>query len=160
MESKIAEDGRQALVHTRAERMVVYNLGEKDIQTVRVILVSYGIYAANMMDIDAMGISDPEGHFRHIDDWRSNDGRTEPRAAAYCSVWVFEDQASHRNITYEIDPLEAWKKNADSPQIVKFLGGERFKPKRRNRTLGPYRLCYRGHQWVMRVTSPNTLRRT
>jgi hypothetical protein len=51
MESKIAEDGRQALEHARAERMVVYSLGEKDIQTVRVILASYGIYAANMMDI-------------------------------------------------------------------------------------------------------------
>ena len=117
MESKIAEDGRQALVHTRAERMVVYNLGEKDIQTVRVILVSYGIYAANMMDIDAMGISDPEGHFRHIDDWRSNDGRTGPKAAAWCSVWVFEDQASHRNITYEIDPLGAWEKIAEAHRL-------------------------------------------
>ena len=53
MESKIAEDGRQALEHTRAERMVVYSLGEKDIQTVRVILASYGIFAANMMDIPA-----------------------------------------------------------------------------------------------------------
>jgi hypothetical protein len=90
--------------------MVVYNLGEKDIQAVRVILASYGIYAANMMDIDAMGsTSGPEGHSRHTDDWRSNDGRTEPKAAACCSVWVFEDQASHRNITYEIDSLEAWK---------------------------------------------------
>ena len=105
--AEIAEDGRQALEHTRAEQMVVYSLGEKDIRAVRVILASSGIFAANMMDIDAMGISGPEGHSRHIDDWRSNDGRTEPRAAAYCSVWVFEDQASHRNITYEIDPLEA-----------------------------------------------------
>jgi hypothetical protein len=42
--------------------MVVYSLGEKDIQTVRVILASYGICAANMMDLDAMGISNPEGH--------------------------------------------------------------------------------------------------
>jgi hypothetical protein len=61
-----------------------------------------------MMDIDAMGISGPEGHSRHIDDWRSNDGRTEPKAAACCSVWVFGD---HRDITYEIDPLEARKKS-------------------------------------------------
>jgi hypothetical protein len=60
-----------------------------------------------MTDIDAMGIPGPEGHYRHIDDWRSNDGRTEPRAAAYCSVWVFEDQASYRNITCEMDPLGA-----------------------------------------------------
>jgi hypothetical protein len=66
--------------------MVVYSLGEKDIRAVRVILASSGIFAANMMDIDAMGISGPEGHSRHIDDWRSNDGRTEPRAAAYCPV--------------------------------------------------------------------------
>jgi hypothetical protein len=76
--------------------MGAYNLGEKDIQTVRAILASYGIYAANMMDIDAMGIPGPEGHSRHIDDWRSNDGSTEPKAAAYCSVWVFED---HRHPT-------------------------------------------------------------
>jgi hypothetical protein len=88
MESKIAEDGRQALEHTRAERMVAWNFGEQDIQTVRVILASYGIYAANMTDIDARGIPDPEGHSRHIDDWRSKDGRTDPKAAAHCSVWV------------------------------------------------------------------------
>jgi hypothetical protein len=100
MESKIAEDGRQALEHTRAERMVVCALEKKDIQTARVVLASHGIY-------DAMGISDPERHSRHNDDWRSSDGRTEPRAAACCSVWVFEDQASHRNTTYEIDPLGA-----------------------------------------------------
>jgi hypothetical protein len=43
MESKIAENGRQALEHTRTERMVVYNPGEKDIQAVRVIPASYGI---------------------------------------------------------------------------------------------------------------------
>ena len=42
-----------------------------------------------------------------LDDWRPNGGRTEPKAAAHYSVWVFEDQASHRGITYEIDPLEA-----------------------------------------------------
>ena len=74
------------LEHTRAERMVVYSLGEKDIQTVRVILASYGIFAANMMDIDAMGIPDPEGHSRHIDDWGSGDGKTESRASACCSI--------------------------------------------------------------------------
>jgi hypothetical protein len=101
MESKIAEDGRQALEHTRAERMVVWDLGEKDIQTIRVILAAHGIYAANMTDIDAMGIPGPEGHpYRHTDDWRSNDGRTEPRAAAYCSVWVYEDQAPYRQEHY------------------------------------------------------------
>ena len=49
--------------------MAVYNLGERGIEIVRVILASYGIFAANMMDIDAMGIPDPEGHSRHIDDW-------------------------------------------------------------------------------------------
>jgi hypothetical protein len=59
----------------------------------------------------------------------SNDGRTEPKAAAHCSVWVFEDQASHRDIAYEIDPLGAWEKIADSPRAVKFLGGGRCKPK-------------------------------
>jgi hypothetical protein len=90
--------------------MVVYNLGGKDIHIVRVILASFGIFAANMMDIDAMRIPDPEGHSRHIDDWRSGDGKTEYKASAYCTIWVFEDQASYRDITYEIDPLEAWKK--------------------------------------------------
>jgi hypothetical protein len=34
--------------------MVVYNLGEKDIRSVRVILASFGIFAANMRDIDAV----------------------------------------------------------------------------------------------------------
>jgi hypothetical protein len=41
MESKVAEDGRQALEHTRAVRMAIYSLGEMDIQVVRVILASY-----------------------------------------------------------------------------------------------------------------------
>jgi hypothetical protein len=46
------------------------------------------------------------------DDWRSSDGKTdEPKASAYCTIWVFEDQAPYRNITYEIGPLEAWKKS-------------------------------------------------
>jgi hypothetical protein len=42
--------------------MAVYDLGERDIDIVRVILASYGIFAANMVDIDtdAMGIPDPE----------------------------------------------------------------------------------------------------
>jgi hypothetical protein len=75
--SKKADNGRQALEHTRAERMVVWNFGEKDIKAIRVVLAAHGIYAADMTDIDAMGISDPEGHYRHIDDWKSNDGRTE-----------------------------------------------------------------------------------
>jgi hypothetical protein len=52
MESKIAEDGRQALEHTRAEWMVVWNFGEKDIQAIRVIPAAHGICAANMTDID------------------------------------------------------------------------------------------------------------
>ena len=34
-ESKRAEDGRRALEHTRAERLVVWNFGEKDIKTIR-----------------------------------------------------------------------------------------------------------------------------
>jgi hypothetical protein len=92
-ESKIAEDGRQALEHTRAVRMAIYNVGERDIASVRVILASYGIFAVNMTDIDAMGIPDPEGHHRHIDDWRSNDGRRKYTAESYCPIWVFEDQA-------------------------------------------------------------------
>jgi hypothetical protein len=50
---KKAENGRQALEHTRAVRMAIYNVGERDIETVRVILASFGIFAANMMDIDA-----------------------------------------------------------------------------------------------------------
>jgi hypothetical protein len=57
-----------------------------------------------MMDIDAMGIPDPEGHHRHIDGWRSNDGKTQSKAASYCPIWVYEDQASYRNITYERGP--------------------------------------------------------
>ena len=79
--------------HTRAVRMAIYNLGERDIDAVRVILASYGIFAVNMTDIDAMGIPDPEGHHRHIDDWRSNDGRRKYTAESYCPIWVFEDQA-------------------------------------------------------------------
>jgi hypothetical protein len=64
MESKVAEDGRQALGHTRAVRVVVYNLGGKGIQVVRVVLASLGIFVADMMDIDAVVIPDPEGHSR------------------------------------------------------------------------------------------------
>jgi hypothetical protein len=55
-ESKSAEDGRQAV------RMAIYNVGERDIANVRVILASFGIFAVDMTDIDAMGIHDPEGH--------------------------------------------------------------------------------------------------
>jgi hypothetical protein len=85
MESEVAEDGRQALEHTRAVQMVLYNLREKGIQIVRVVLASFGIFAANMVDINAMGIPDPEGHSRHTDDWRSGDGKTESKASAYCT---------------------------------------------------------------------------
>ena len=59
------------------------------------------------MDIDAVGIPDPEGHSRHTDDWRSSDGKTISKASACCSVRGFEDHAPYRNITYEVDPLEA-----------------------------------------------------
>jgi hypothetical protein len=79
-ESKLAEDERQALEHTRAVRMVIFNVGERDISNVRVILASFGIFAIDMTDIDAMGIHDPEGHSRHTDDWRSNDGRQKSKA--------------------------------------------------------------------------------
>jgi hypothetical protein len=109
--SKKAENDRQALIeHTRADRMVVWNFGEKDIKTIRVILAAHGIYAADMADIDAMGIPDPEGHYIHIDDWKSNDGRTGYKPGPYCPIWLHEDQASSRDIAYEMDPLEAWKK--------------------------------------------------
>jgi hypothetical protein len=40
------------------------------IPNVRVVLASFGIFAIDMMDVDAMGIHDPEGHSRHIGDWR------------------------------------------------------------------------------------------
>jgi hypothetical protein len=123
-EWKVAEGGRQAFERTRGVRMVVYNLGEKGIQIVRMILASFGIFAANAM----MDIPPEEGHSRHTGDCRSDDGKTEYKASAHCTIWVFEDQASHRNITYEIDPLGAWEKIADSPRVVKFLGGESCKP--------------------------------
>ena len=93
-ESKRAEDGRRALEHTRAERLVVWNFGEKDIKTIRVILAANGIYAVDMTDIDAMGIPDPGGYCRHIDDWKSNDGREARKPGAHCSIWLHEDQAS------------------------------------------------------------------
>jgi hypothetical protein len=100
-ESKSAEDGRQALEHTRAARMAIYNVGERDVANVRVILAAFGIFAVDMTDIDAMGIQDPEGHHRHIGDWRSSDGRKKSRAGSHCPVWVFEDQACNRNMIYE-----------------------------------------------------------
>ena len=58
-ESKKAEDGRRALEHTRAERLVVWNFGEKDIKTIRVILAANGIYAVDMTDIDDAANGDP-----------------------------------------------------------------------------------------------------
>jgi hypothetical protein len=64
--------------------MAIYNVGERDISNVRIILASYGIFAVDMADIDAMGIKDPEGHHRHIDDWRSNDGRKKSKAESCC----------------------------------------------------------------------------
>ena len=79
----------------------------------------------------------------------------------------FEDQASHRDITYEIDPLGALKKKiADSPRAVKFLGGERCKP---GPNLGVTqavvvavicRALVAELQWVRMETPPNSLRRT
>jgi hypothetical protein len=103
--------------------MAIYNVGEKDISNVRVILASFGIFAVDMAEIDAMGIKDPEGHHGHIDDWRSSDGRKKSRAESHCPVWVFEDQACNRNMIYEKDPLEAWKEIEKKPRIVKYLGG-------------------------------------
>jgi hypothetical protein len=32
-------------------------------------------------------------------------------------------------MTYEKDPLEAWKEIENNPQVMKFLGGERYRPK-------------------------------
>jgi hypothetical protein len=45
-----------------------------------------------------------------IGDWRSSDGRKKSRAESYCPVWVFEDQAFNRNITYKKDPVELGNK--------------------------------------------------
>jgi hypothetical protein len=42
--------------------MAIYNAGDRYVEAARVILAPFGIFAANMMDIDAMGILDPEGH--------------------------------------------------------------------------------------------------
>ena len=44
--------------------MTAYNIGEGDIKNVRTVLCANDICAANMMDVDvdAMGILDPEGH--------------------------------------------------------------------------------------------------
>jgi hypothetical protein len=55
--AKKAEDGHQALEHTRAVRMTAQNVGEEDIKNVRTVLGANDIHAANMMDIDvdAMG---------------------------------------------------------------------------------------------------------
>jgi hypothetical protein len=78
--------------------MVIYNLGEKDIQSARVVLASFGIFAANMGDIDAMGIPDPEEHSRHIEDWKSNDGKTEYKA--YCPI-----DASQNTCQNDLNPL-------------------------------------------------------
>jgi hypothetical protein len=96
--SKKAEDGRRAPEHTRAERLVVWNFGEKDMKTIRVIPAANGIYAVDMTDIDAMGIPDPGGYPRHTDDWKSNDGREAHKPGAHCPIWLHEDQASSRNI--------------------------------------------------------------
>jgi hypothetical protein len=90
--------------------MAIFNVGERDIANARVILASFGIFAVDMTDIDAMGIHDPEGHHRHIDDWRSSDGRKKSKAEAYCPVWVFEDQVCNRNMIYKKDPLGLGKK--------------------------------------------------
>jgi hypothetical protein len=87
---------------------VVWNFGEEDMKATRVILAANGIYAVDMTDIDAMGIPDPEGYPRHTDDWKSNDGREAYKPGPYCPIWLHEDQASSRNITYEMDPLKAW----------------------------------------------------
>ena len=97
-----------------------------------VLGASFGIYAANMMDIDAMEIPDPEGHSRHTDDRRSDDGKTEYKASAYCTVRAqsgFLRTRCHKGTLHTKLIHRLWKKIADSPQIVKFLGGERCKPK-------------------------------
>jgi hypothetical protein len=86
--------------------MAIYNVGERDIGTVSVILASFGILAANMTDIDAMGIPDAEG-----DPTTSSDGRKKYRAESHCTTWVsylFEDQATYRNLAYEGGLLEAY----------------------------------------------------
>jgi hypothetical protein len=76
-----------------------------------------------------MGIPDPEGHTRHIDDWKSNDGRKKSKAESYFPIWVYEDQASYhgprapyRNTAYEGGPLEAWGEIAELTPDCEILG--------------------------------------
>ena len=62
----------------------------------------------------SLGILAREATPGQLYQWPGFDSRdlhcfSEPKAAAYCSVWVFEDQAPHRDITYEMDPLAALK---------------------------------------------------
>jgi hypothetical protein len=80
--------------------MAVCSLGEREFEILWVVLAAEGIYVANMVDIDAMGVPDPEGHSRHAGDWESGDGKAHNRAESYCPIWVHEDWASFRNIVH------------------------------------------------------------
>jgi hypothetical protein len=105
--------------------MAIYNVGERDIGTVSVILASFGILAANMTDIDAMGIPDAEG-----DPTTSSDGRKKYRAESHCTTWVSYLRTKPHTGTWPMKEV-CWKRTfflENDPRVVFFLGGERCKP--------------------------------
>jgi hypothetical protein len=104
--------------------MIVYGFGEKDIHLVGVILA-----ALDMEDITSMGITDPSGEKYHPDDWGSDDGVTKKKAGHWLTIWVHITKAALRNLIITMDPLVAWNEIKHCEYTVKFLGGERNKPR-------------------------------
>jgi hypothetical protein len=99
--------------------MAIYNVGERDIVNVRVILASFGIFAVDMTDIMRWGFMTRRDIIGTL---MTSHGRKKSKAESYCPVWVFEDQACNRNLIYEKDPLGAWKEIENKPRVVIFFG--------------------------------------
>jgi hypothetical protein len=109
--------------------MAIYNVGERDIDTVRVILASFGIFAANMADIDAMGVLDPEGHTRHIlmtgnpTMGERNTGLNHTAQSGYLRTKPHTGTWSMKEIRWE-----RGRKLRIIRRLFFFWGGERCKP--------------------------------
>jgi hypothetical protein len=126
---EVEEDGNKALAHNCATTMAVHGFGEKDIHLVGVILAAKGHYTLNMRYTAPMGMQDLGGEKYHPGDWGSNDGVTKKKAEHWLAVRIHTTKAALRNLIIAMDPLVAWNEVKHCEHTVKFLGGERNKPR-------------------------------
>jgi hypothetical protein len=126
---KAEGDGNKALALNCATTMIAHGFGEKDVHLVGIILAAKSYYTLDMRDIVSMGIQDPGGEKYHAGDWGSNDGVTKKKAEHWLAVRTHTTKTALRNLIITMDPLVAWNEIKHCEHTVKFLGGERNKPR-------------------------------